>query len=574
VAAPGPPLTPRPPGRALLRVAGALTQVSCGACLLIGTIGFVLVQQNSSDNIGAVAAWLVAAMLGLVFGGLIYRGGLVSMLVAAAIDAGFGIALIAIEYDSLRRLLKILPASDVATIADGLDVAGFVVIGAAALCLIGLPQGVRYARWFHGAAVTRSAMSTARGFPPPPVPARTSAYIIPADEQPGSRRRLYLALGGLAVGVGAGVGVIVSSSPTTASDAASLDGRAPPSTPIAVAAPAPPTQPAAAPPARLAPGDPGASDPGASDAAASDAAANSADAGASSADAGRAAVQPAEPVERMVAARRAALAGVDTGALAGLVVPTVFGFGVDADEVAEGRDAVVAQIERDLGEPPAGGFTIDSRALAIGQERGHAWIAEEIEVSAPGDDPAGGGRRRFAITELAAVIDGKWKIVALHWATPVDDATAERLAILRTLPVPPAIPDRSDGAGSLAPAVRAAFASRTAFAEARSERVDAFNYGSGGERVQGGAAIKRLFARLKAQIKMRDGARIVAGGAWDPAQKAAPWVGWAALNVDFTAKTRAATEVTQTFRVLAILVSEGSAWRIVQTHWSNAGPIR
>lgn len=568
VAAPGPPLTPRPPGRALLRVAGALTQVGCGACLLIGTIGLVLVQQNSSDGIGTVAAWLVAAMVGLVFGGLIYRGGLVSMLVAAAIDAGFGIALIAIEYDSLRRLLRILPASDVATIGDALDVAGFVVIGAAALCLIGLPQGVRYARWFHGAAVTRSAMSTARGFPPPPVPARTSAYIIPADEQPGSRRRLYLALGGLAVGVGAGVGVIVSSSPATPG-AASLDGRTPPGTSVAGASPAAPTQPAVAPPARRAPGDPQLAGPG------SAVAGPPGGAGAGSAGQGRAdAAQPAETVERMVAARRAALAGVDTGALAGLVTPAVFGFGVDAEEVAEGRDPVIAQIERDLGEPPAGGFKIESRALAIGQDRGHAWIAEEIEVSAPGDDPAGGGRRRFAITELAAVIDGTWKIVALHWATPVDDATAERLAILRTLPVPPAIPDRSDGAGSLAPAVRAAFASRAAFAEARSERVDAFNYGSGGERVQGGAAIKRLFTRLKAQIRTRDGARIVAGGAWDPAQKAAPWIGWAALNVDFTAKTRAATEVTQTFRVLAILVMEGSAWRIVQTHWSNAGPIR
>jgi hypothetical protein len=32
-------------------------------------------------------------MAGLVFGGLIYRGGLVSMLIAAAIDGGFGLPL-------------------------------------------------------------------------------------------------------------------------------------------------------------------------------------------------------------------------------------------------------------------------------------------------------------------------------------------------------------------------------------------------------------------------------------------------------------------------------------------------
>ncbi|HEY0990446.1 MAG TPA: hypothetical protein VGD80_25510, partial [Kofleriaceae bacterium] len=182
-----PPPTPRPPGRALLRLAGALTQVSCGVCVLIGTSAIVRVQQAKVGGIAPVAAWLLAAMAGLVFGGLIYRGGLISMLVATVIDVGFGLVLLAIEYETLRRLLKILPASDVATIADGLDVAGFIMLGAGAICLIALPQGMRYAHWFRGAAATRHAMSTARGFPPPPVPARTSAYIIPAEERPESR---------------------------------------------------------------------------------------------------------------------------------------------------------------------------------------------------------------------------------------------------------------------------------------------------------------------------------------------------------------------------------------------------
>src|SRR5262249_25745362 len=105
VAAPGSPLTPRPPGRALLRVAGALTQLSCGACLLIGTIGLVLVEQNRTGGVATVAAWLVAAMAGLVFGGLIYRGGLVSMLIAAAVDGGFGLLLATFDRDALHRLL-------------------------------------------------------------------------------------------------------------------------------------------------------------------------------------------------------------------------------------------------------------------------------------------------------------------------------------------------------------------------------------------------------------------------------------------------------------------------------------
>ena len=145
-----------------------LTQLTCGVCLLIGTIGLVLVQQNKTGSLAAVAAWLVTAMAGLVFGGLIYRGGVIAMLIAAAIDASFGVILIALEYDTLRQLLKILPASDVGTIGDALDVAGFTMAGAGGLCLIAVPQGLRFARWFRDAAATRTAMSTARGFPPLP----------------------------------------------------------------------------------------------------------------------------------------------------------------------------------------------------------------------------------------------------------------------------------------------------------------------------------------------------------------------------------------------------------------------
>lgn len=102
-----------------------LTQLTGGACLLIGTIGLVLVQQNKAGSLGSVAAWLVAAMAGLVFGGLLYRGGLISMLAAAAIDAGFGITVLTLDYETLRTLLKLLPASDVQMIGDGLAAAGY-----------------------------------------------------------------------------------------------------------------------------------------------------------------------------------------------------------------------------------------------------------------------------------------------------------------------------------------------------------------------------------------------------------------------------------------------------------------
>jgi hypothetical protein len=550
-----PPPTPRPPGRALLRVAGALTQLSCGACLLIGTIAIVLVQQNKVGGVVSVGLWLITAMAGLVFGGLIYRGGLLSMLIATVIDVGFGLILIAIEYDTLRTLLRILPASDIATIGDGLDIAGFTMIGAGVVCLIALPQGMRYAQWFRGAAATRNAMSTARGFPPPPVPARTSAYIIPSEERPGSRRRLYMVLGGLAIGVGAGVGVLVSSTRPSASTTVSARTGSAAAAPAAAPLPSPATSETSRSPTAAA-------EPRA------DAVAVAVAASPGPPEAARSPM-PSESVDHLVAAQRAAIASADPSALAGLVSTKAFAFGIDADEVAEGRDAIAAQLARDLGESPVGSFTVESRALTIGQERGHAWIAEDLDITAPGRE-----RRRIAITELAAVIDGQWLIVALHWATPVDDSTAERLAILKTLPTPHPIADRRDGTDDLETAVRAAFASRATFSDAFSERPDAFNLGSGGERARGGFAIKRIFARLRAQIRMHDGARVVAGSFWDPAQTTAPWIGWAAVNIDFTSKTRAATDVTQTFRVLAILLKDGADWKIVQTQWSNGGPIR
>jgi SnoaL-like domain len=565
VSTPAPAPTPGPPGRVLLRLAGVLTQLTCGVCLLIGTIGLVLVQQNKVGSTAAVVAWLVTAMAGLVFGGLIYRGGVISMLVAAAIDASFGVILVALELGTLRQLLKILPASDVDSIGDALNVAGFVMAGAGVLCLIALPQGVRFARWFRDAAATRTAMSTARGFPPP-VPAYGSVLIIPAEEAPASRRRLYMVLGGLAIGVGAGVGVLVSAPPRPLE----TELTTPPLTTPPPQTPPPQPPPSAGSGSGLAgtgtgsnPPPPEVSAPGSSAPPVV-----AVDAGVAR-DARAAEVRPADTVQRLLVAQRAALAKADRKAIAALVAPSVFGFGLDADEVAEGRDAVTSQLIVDLGELPPRGFTITSTALAIGQERDHAWIAEELEVSAVGRPS-----RTLAISELAAMINGTWQVVAIHWATPVADAIAQRRAILKTLPMPRPITDRHDGTVELDRAVRAAFASRAAFADARSERPDAFNYGSGGERAHGGAGIKRIFTRLKAQIHLRDGARVADGSAWDPAQRTAPWIGWAAVNVDFTARTRAATDVTQTFRVLAIMLKEGNAWKIVQTQWSNGGPIR
>ena len=568
------PHSDQPPGRAVLRAAGILTQVSSAACLLLGTIAFVLVQQNTSGGAALAILWAAAAMVGLVVGGLMVRGGLVSLFASATLLIGDAAVLLLIDDAQLRSLLRVLPPSDIETLGTVLVGLGVGMLVVSVLCLAAIPQARRYADWMRAmiaaeereaqasstnlplesipslrpfaqaAAVTAyqpqpapapapaperpsGAASTQQGFPPPPVRAFTTLKIKAAERR--SRRRMYLALGGLAIGVGTGVGVVMvmagkghRAAPEAASGAGSSatgggSGRAV----EVVSAGRDGTPPDAAP----------------------------------------APVPAIVPVRTLIDAERAALAKGDTKAIAAILAPHAFGFGADADEVAEGRDALEAQLRNDLGDIPPEGFIVESKFLSAAEHAGHAWIAEELEISAPGAAP-----RRFTITQLAQHEGGAWTVLAWHWAHPVPDATAERMAILGTLPVPKAVPNQHDGLPELDTAVRAAFSSRAAFTDARSAHPEAFNFGSApGERVVGGAAIKKLFGRLRAELRLHDGARV--------AQVDAN-IGWAAVNVDFTSKSRAATDVTQTFRVLAVLLREGETWRIVQTHWSNGGPIR
>jgi hypothetical protein len=48
--------------------------------------------------------------------------------------------------------------------------------------------------------------------------------------------------------------------------------------------------------------------------------------------------------------------------------------------------------------------------------------------------------------------------------------------------------------------------------------------------------------------------------------------GWAAANVDYTLVVNK-TPLTQTFRVLALLLEDSTGWKVVAMQWSNAGPI-
>jgi hypothetical protein len=544
-----PASTSRPPGRVVLRVAAALTQLLCAGCLLLGTIAFVLVQQNALPGAGLVIAWAGGALIGLVFGGLMARGGLIILVISAALDAAFGIVLLAIEYDTLRAMLKVLPASDVDAIADVITGIGAALLAACALCVIAIPQALRYTRWMHAETEPRLASSTARGFPPPPVPAapRSSVWRLPivGRDESRSRRRMYFALAGFALGFGAGIGVLVSSSSQRSAGGGAASAPAPAASVPAASAPA-----AAIPAAPVA-------QPGAGDAR-------------PNAEPAAAPAAPAASVQDLIDAQRAAIAKGDLAALARTLAPGGFGFGVDADEVAEGRAAALVQLRKDLGELVRGGATVDVRFSNAGEASEHAWIALDLDVAAPGQEA-----RRLAVSELAARSGGAWTIVAWHWATPVLDKAAERAVLLGTKPSPRPIASVLTGPKDLEAAVRAAFGSRRAFAAAQSEHERAFNFGSGpSERTVGGEAIKRVFGHLKAELRLHDGVRVVAASAWDPSRQAEPAVAFAAANVDFKTRTRAATDLTHTFRVLAILLREEGGWKIDHTHWSPGAPSR
>jgi hypothetical protein len=254
------------------------------------------------------------------------------------------------------------------------------------------------------------------------------------------------------------------------------------------------------------------------------------------------------PLDDFVARFHAALAAGSTADLAALFDPQAFAFGVGAHDLAEGRDAVVAQLQANLGQSPP--FAIKSRFSHVANEGSAGWLAEQLVV---GDVP-------IVISAALSAHDGAWTIAALHWAQPMPNPTAYRLARDGELAIPDAIPDAHD-ASPLAAAVRTAFSSRASFVDALSTRDDAFNFGSAGERLFGGAAIRKVFGRLPATLRLHDAVKVGTLGAHS---------GWAVANVEYTDADRDGTEITQTFRVLTVWLAEEGAWHIVQTQWSNA----
>ncbi|MCX5742086.1 MAG: hypothetical protein NT062_06285, partial [Proteobacteria bacterium] len=349
------------------------------------------------------------------------------------------------------------------------------------------------------------------------------------------KRRLWFAVIGLLIGVGSGVAELVATSTASAPDPT-----------------APMTATAGAGSSAVVGAGSGSGSAAATHAAGVEPATGSGSGSGSGANAPRpvaTGTRPTQPIltpQDLLVAEHAAIGRGDVAELAALAAPHAFAFGLDADEVAEGPAAIAPELP--------GPFAANGRY--------------------PPWDPRPGTSRR----EYIRLVYGEFKtagreyaVVAWHWGMAVPDAIAEKLAKDNMLPALGVVPDRVDGSDALEAAVRASLGSREGFAAAWSPRADAFNFGSAGERLVGGALIKNLFGRMRADLALGGGGSvlIVSGNIWDKSQKSDAWIAYAAANVAFAP----AGHPSQTFRVLAIYLKEDEAWQLVQTQFSNGGPI-
>ncbi len=516
-------------------VAGALTQLVGVACLILN-LGSLPFARDLHAHTHSILAAIVAALATVICGTLVYRGRLVPIALAAGLDIGFGIGLPR-GNAAIGTLLHVLPKDDVET-ANTLITAGAITMFVAAImCVLAIPVALRLRAWKR-AELEREALA-ARGAEGERAKRMSAAHVVPPIAAntlrgvgpkvlptqmiriggPRGKRRVIIGVAVTLTVIGIVVMMAVSSS----------------STPGPGPGPAPATKGSGA--AVVLVGSGGS-------------------AGSSAAvvevvvDAAPALPQD-PPVEEILARLHLALVHTKADELGLLFDEQVFAFGIEAHELAEGKAAVIALLQHDLGTPPAGGFEVSPRFTQSGHEADTGWIAEELKI----------GGKTYVTTAVVDLRDGVWSIAALQIALTMTNAEAYKAARTGELAVPDAIPDSHDDS-PLAKAMRTGFASKPSFVAARSTRSDALNFGSApGERVLGGDNIRKIFSKIKATIRLHDAVKVGPAGTHG---------GWGAANVDFSDADRDGTTVTQTFRVLVAWVEEAGGWRMVQSQWSNA----
>ena len=517
------------PSRVLLIVAGALTQVVGAACLVLNLASLPFAHDVHARTHSIIAS-VVAALATIVCGTLVYRGRLIPLALAAGLDIGFGIGLPR-GSAAIGTLLHVLPQNDVDTANTLVTIGSVVMFVAAIICILAIPNALRLRAWAR-AELAREELA-ARGAEGEKAKRASTSAIIPAAASTLkgvgpklmptqvihlNRKGKPVLIIGVAVTLIA-IGIVVISAATSSSSSSSTEGMK-------------------------------ISGSGSGSGSGSSRTGSGSAVAVVPVDAGMIDAAPTDPpVEEITARFHLALQSMKADELALLFDAKAFAFGVEAHDVAEGRDAVVAMLRHDLGTSP--NPEVSARFAQTGHEGDAGWFAEEIKIAA----------KTYVTTGVVGLRDGAWSIAALHWSVAMPNAEAYKAARDGTLDQPDAIPDAHDES-ELAKAMRTGFASKPSFVAARSTRAEAMNFGSApGERVRGGDTIKRMFGKLDATIRLHDAVAVGTVGAKG---------GWGAANVEFTDADRDGTQVTQTFRVLVAWVQESGGWRMVQSHWSNA----
>ncbi|HEY0251723.1 MAG TPA: nuclear transport factor 2 family protein, partial [Kofleriaceae bacterium] len=457
------------PSRWLLIVSGVLTQVVGAACLILNLASLPFAHDLHARTHSIIAS-IVAALATIVCGTLVWRGRLIPIALAAGLEIGFGIGL---QRGSAATgtLLKVLSPGDVATANGMITGAAIAMFVAAIVCVLAIPAALRLRAWARSeqerealaargaegerakrastGAIIPPAASTLRGVGPKLMPTQVIRIGTPNKWRP-------LIIVGVAITMIA-IGIVVITA-TTGTSKKATDGiqLAQQNNKAGSASGSATTEPRAG---------------------------SGSGSGSGSAE---------TPVEEVIARLGLALEHAKADELGLLFDSKAFGIGVEANELAEGRDAIVAMLRHDLGEPPAKGFDISVRFSKYGHEGDTGWIAEELKV----------GSKVFVMSAVVALTDGAWTIEAVHWAQTMPNEEAFRRARDNTLPIADAIPN-SHGDDKLSEAMRQGFASKPSFITARSTREDGLNFGSApGERIIGGDNVKKIFSRIKATIRL------------------------------------------------------------------------
>lgn len=208
------------------------------------------------------------------------------------------------------------------------------------------------------------------------------------------------------------------------------------------------------------------------------------------------------------------------------------------------------------------GVDIKNLVTATSADDKVAWLAADVKGvpdegdCAPGPCPPNRDPP-LHVTGLVEKSGKDWTWVAWHVAPPLTAKDQVALAKQNTLPDP--IPRDLRKADEVVKLVEGVLANPPELVKLVSDRKDVVMYGSAGaERYVGGAKVKKQLAAWNLALEVRDG--IQAGLVGEN-------VAWIAMNLDAKSMKKP-NDKTSPYRLLAILEKAGTAWKIVQLHFS------